>query len=65
MKPKRKAPALVYESGRPTAVLLDIRQYREMLDRLEDAEDIAYLERLRKRPIKYRPLEEVLADLGL
>lgn len=35
-----------------------------MLERLEDAEDVAYLKAARRQPLHYRPLADVLADLA-
>ena len=35
-----------------------------MLERLEDAEDVAYLKKARSKPLHYRPLADVLADLA-
>ena len=36
-----------------------------MLERLEDAEDVAWLQEARKNPQSFRKLEDVLADLGV
>jgi hypothetical protein len=47
-----------YETGKPTAVILDIQEYQEMLEQLEDLEDLKMLKKLRKQPLKYRPLDE-------
>ena len=44
----------------PRSVILPIAVYEELLERAEDAEDIAWLKRARKKPMHYRPLEEVL-----
>jgi hypothetical protein len=33
------------------------------LERLEDVEDIAWLKKTRSKPLHYRPLADVLADL--
>lgn len=60
-KPRRK-PQLVLENGQPSAVILDIESYREMLERLEDTEDLKMLEQIRKKPLKFRRLEEFLAE---
>jgi len=35
-----------------------------MLERLEDAEDVAWLKKARRKKLHYRPLEEVLTDLA-
>ena len=40
-----------------------IRKYKEMTERLEDAEDVAWLKRSRRKKLHFCPLEEVLADL--
>ena len=39
MKTKRKRPSIVLQDGKPAAVILDIEEYQEMLERLEDFED--------------------------
>ena len=44
-------------------MILPIKAYEELLERLEDAEDVAYLKKARRKPLQYRPLEDVLADL--
>ncbi len=63
MKSKtRRKPQLVLENGEPSALILDIESYREMLERLEDAEDLKMLEQMRKKPLKFRRLEEFLAE---
>ena len=35
-----------------------------MLERLEDAEDVAYLTKARTKPLNYRSLEDVLTGLA-
>ena len=59
---KRKAPEIVLREGKPTAVILDINEYQEMLERLEDAEDLKMLEGLRKTPLKFRSLDDFLKE---
>ena len=61
-KAKRKAPEIVLGEGKPPAVILDIDDYREMLERLEDIEDLNMLKGMRKRPIKFRKLEDFLKE---
>jgi prevent-host-death family protein len=39
-KKRRKDPEIVMRGGKPAAVILDIEEYRELLERLEDAEDL-------------------------
>lgn len=62
MKPKRKHLEIVLRDGKPAAVILDIDEYKEMLERLEDMEDLETLEQMRKRPLKFRRLEDFLKE---
>jgi PHD/YefM family antitoxin component YafN of YafNO toxin-antitoxin module len=61
-KRKRKEPEIVFSEGKPTAVILDIEEYQEMLERLEDAEDLKILEDMRKKPLNFRSLEDFLKE---
>ncbi|OGP66101.1 MAG: hypothetical protein A2170_05020 [Deltaproteobacteria bacterium RBG_13_53_10] len=61
-KAKRKAPEIVLREGKPSAVILDIDDCREMLERLEGIEDLNMLKGMRKRPIKFRKLEDFLKE---
>jgi prevent-host-death family protein len=57
---KKTEPEIVMRGGKPTAVILDIEEYRSLLERLEDAEDLKLLDDMRKRPLKFRNLEQFL-----
>ena len=59
---KRKVPELILKEGKPTAVILDIDEYQEMLERLEDVEDLRMLEEIRKKPLKFKKLEDFLKE---
>jgi PHD/YefM family antitoxin component YafN of YafNO toxin-antitoxin module len=61
-KAKRKVPEIVLREGKPSAVILDIDEYREMLERLEDFEDLNMLKEIRKRPLKLRKLDDFLKE---
>jgi PHD/YefM family antitoxin component YafN of YafNO toxin-antitoxin module len=56
-----KKPEIVTRNGKPVSVIIPIDEYQELLERAEDAEDIAWLKRARKKKLNYRPLEEYLA----
>ncbi len=58
----RKEPEIVMRGGKPTAVILSIDEYRKLLERVEDAEDLKTLRAMRKRPLRFRKLEEFLKD---
>ena len=53
---------IVTRKGKPVSVIVPIKDYGELLERVEDAEDIAWLRRARRKPLQYRPLEDYLAD---
>jgi len=61
-KAKRKPPEIVLREGKPSAVILDIDDYREMLERLEDLEDLNMLKEMRKRTLKFRKFEDFLQE---
>ena len=61
-KRKRKTPEIVMREGEPTAVILDINEYREILERLKDMEDLKMLENMRKKPLKLRSLDDFLKE---
>jgi len=43
-------------------VILDIEAYQEMLERLEDVEDLKMLAEMRKKPLKFKKLEDFLGE---
>lgn len=59
MRPNRR---FVVEDGTPTAVILDIAQYEEMLERLEEADDLAALRKTREEPLEFRSLNAFLEE---
>ncbi len=59
---KKKTPQIIVRDGRPCAVILDIDVYQEMLERLEDAEDLKVLQKMRRRPLKFRRLDDFLKE---
>ncbi len=61
-KEKRKTPEIVLKEGKPSAVILDIDEYRKILERLEDFEDLNMLKEMRKKPLKFRKIEDFLRE---
>jgi len=55
-------PEIILRDGKPAAVILDIDEYQEVLERLEDVEDLKMLHEMRKKPLEFRELEEFLAE---
>ena len=56
------APEIVLREGKPVAVILDIEEHKELLERLEDIEDLKQLEAMRRRPLEFKPLAKFLAE---
>jgi len=61
-KAKRKEPEIILRGGKPAAVILDIDDYQEILERLQDADDLERLTTMRKKPLKFKRLEDFLAE---
>jgi PHD/YefM family antitoxin component YafN of YafNO toxin-antitoxin module len=59
---KKREPEIVVRAGKPTAVFLGIDEYRELLEKVEDAADLKMLKAMRKKPLKFRKLEEFLKE---
>ncbi|MBX3732460.1 MAG: type II toxin-antitoxin system prevent-host-death family antitoxin [Verrucomicrobiae bacterium] len=62
VKARLTEPEIVTRNGKPVSVILPIKDYEELLERVEDAGDVAWLKRARKKPLHYRPLEVYLAE---
>jgi PHD/YefM family antitoxin component YafN of YafNO toxin-antitoxin module len=50
------------KNGRPDAVIIDIEDYRKLLERLEDKEDIEDLEKMRTGSLRFRKFDDFLAE---
>lgn len=57
---KGKPPEVIFKDGKAKAVILDIEEYQEMLERLDDLEDLKILEEMRRKPLKFKKLEDFL-----
>lgn len=62
MKASTHEPEIVTRNDRPVSVIIPIKDYQELFERAEDAEDIAWLKRARRKKQHYRPLEEYLSE---
>ena len=62
MKATLPEPEVVTRRGKPVSVIISIEDYEELLERVEDAADIAWLKRARRKPLRYRSLEDYLAE---
>ncbi len=62
MKMTLSEPEIVTRRGKPVAVIIPIKDYEELIERAEDAEDVAALRQARRKPLQYRPIEDYLAE---
>ena len=62
MKATLAEPEIVTRKGKPVAVIIPIKVYEELLEKLEDAGDVAWLKHARRQALHYRPLEDYLAE---
>lgn len=53
---------IVDEKGNKTGVLLDINEYEELLERIEDAEAVKMLKKMREKPLEYMKFEDFLKE---
>ncbi len=59
---KYKRPDIVYRDGKPAAVIIELNDYEELLEQIEDVEDIAFLKDLRRQPMDFISLEDLLKE---
>lgn len=59
---KIKKMNIVFSKGKPTDVIIGIKDFKDLLERAEDLEDINELERLRKGAMSFRTLDEFLSE---
>jgi hypothetical protein len=59
---KIKEPEMIYKGGKPTAVILPLAEYQEILERLEDSGDVQYLKKIRAPGATYRPISDYLKE---
>jgi PHD/YefM family antitoxin component YafN of YafNO toxin-antitoxin module len=55
-------PEIVVRDGKPVAVILDIAEYRELLEKAEDLEALKALEEMRREPLEFGGLDDFLAE---
>ena len=61
MKTLKDKPQIVLKNGKPDSVIISIKTYEDMLERLEDREDLEELNKMREKPLKFRKLEDFLS----
>jgi antitoxin (DNA-binding transcriptional repressor) of toxin-antitoxin stability system len=55
-------PEIVTRKGKPVSVIIPIKEYKELSERVEDTDGVIWLKRACRKPLHYRPFEEYLAE---
>ncbi len=55
-------PQVILKNGKPDAVIINVKDYYKMLDRLEDKKCLAEFERMRKGRLKFRKFDAFLLE---
>ena len=53
---------VVTRKGKPVSVIVPIKDFEELLERAEDSDDVAWLKSPGRKPLRYRPLQDYLAE---
>lgn len=61
-KNRAREREIIYRDGKPSAVIIDLEEYREMLERLEEIDDLKAIEEMKKAPLQFRPLGDFLKE---
>ena len=59
---KKRRLQVIVEDGKPSAVIIDNDDYRDMLEQLEDLDDLKDLAEMRKRPLDFKKLDDFLEE---
>jgi len=62
MKVTPLEPEIITRNGKAVSVILPIKEYAELLERVEDAADVAWLRKARQKQLNYRPLEDYVSE---
>jgi prevent-host-death family protein len=63
---KSEEPVVVFKRNKPQAVIINIKKFDEILDRLEDLYDNYLADKVAKEPVKKKiPIEEVAKEWGI
>ena len=61
-KRSAKSPEVIYRNDKPVSVIIDLEEYKKMLERLEDIEDLRYINKIKNKHLKFRKLDDFLAE---
>ena len=62
---KDEGAVYILNRNRPVSVMMDVVEYEELMDRLEDAIDALWMKEHEKNKKQGKPLEKVAKELGI
>ena len=65
MKATMSEPEIVTRTGKPVSVIIPIADYEELLERAEDAEDMAWLKRAHRKPCTIARLRTICRNAAV
>lgn len=57
-KRSAKSPEVIYRNNKPVSVIIDLEEYKKILERLEDIEDLEFINKIKKKPLKFEKLDD-------
>lgn len=57
-----KNPEVIYRNNKPVSVIIDLEEYKNILERLDDIEDIAFINEIKNKQLKFRKLDDFLIE---
>lgn len=61
-KRSAKNPEIIYRNNKPVSVIIDLEDYKEMLERLDDIEDLEFINNSKNRSLNFRKLDDFLSE---
>ena len=52
----KKTPQIIFQGNKPVSVIVNVNDYVEMLERLEDVEDLKILNEMKKKQLKFNKI---------
>ena len=57
-----KRPEVIYRDNKPVSVIIDLEDYERILERLEDIEDLSFINSIKSETLKFRKLDDFILE---
>jgi len=55
----------IYRNNKPVSVILDIKEYEELLEQIEDNEDVEFIRNLKKEKLEFRSFDGFIEEVSI